>query len=90
MSHFAAKAAYRPVGLLLGAGAGLVPGLLFKQVWKLVEGEQDAPHATDEGRGWAEIVITAAIQGTIFAPVKATVDRAGAVAVHRVTGYWPG
>lgn len=90
MSHVAAKVAYRPVGLLLGVGAGLVSGLLFKQVWKLVEGEQDAPHATDQDRGWGEVVIAAAIQGAIFAAVKATVDRAGAVAVHRITGYWPG
>jgi hypothetical protein len=26
---------YRPVGLLLGAGAGLVAGLIFEQAWKL-------------------------------------------------------
>jgi len=83
------KVAYKPVGLLLGAGAGMLSGLVFKQVWKLVERDQDAPNATDEDRGWAEILAAAAIQGAIFALVKAAVDRAGAKGVQRLTGDWP-
>lgn len=34
MSGKAMKFAYQPVGLLLGAGAGAVSGLIFKQVRK--------------------------------------------------------
>ncbi|MBT2407609.1 MULTISPECIES: DUF4235 domain-containing protein [unclassified Streptomyces] len=85
----ASKLAYKPVGLALGAGAGMVAGSLFKQVWKLVGHEGDAPNATDEERRWGEILIAAAVQGAIFALVKAAVERSGAVAVRRLSGTWP-
>jgi len=85
----AVKIAYKPVGLLLGAGAGLISGLIFKQVWKVAGRDEDAPNATDEDRGWTEILVAAAIQGAIFAVVKAAVDRAGAAGVRKATGQWP-
>jgi hypothetical protein len=84
----AVKLAYKPVGLLLGAGAGVLSGMIFKQVWKLA-GHDDAPDATDQDRGWAEILLAAAVQGAIFAVVKAAVDRAGAAGVQKATGQWP-
>ena len=83
------KLAYKPVGILLGVAAGGIAGAVFKQVWKRVAGDDDAPNATDEDRGWGEIVAAAALQGAIFALVKAAVDRGGAVSVKRVTGRWP-
>ncbi|MDX3539621.1 DUF4235 domain-containing protein [Streptomyces sp. MB09-01] len=86
----ASKVAYRPVGLALGTVSGLIAGAAFKQVWKIVEGDGDTPSATDEDRSWKQILIAAAIQGAIFAVVKAAVDRSGAVATRRVTGAWPG
>jgi len=85
----ASKLAYKPVGMVLGMAAGAAAGLIFKQVWKLVEGDNDAPNATDEDRGWGEILLAAALQGAIFAIVKAAVDRAGATGVQKVTGEWP-
>lgn len=84
------KVAYRPAGLLLGIAAGAVASVIFKQVWKLASGDDDAPDATDENRGWGEVVVAAALQGAIFAVVKALVDRAGATGVRRMTGTWPG
>ncbi|HYN93623.1 MAG TPA: DUF4235 domain-containing protein [Pilimelia sp.] len=83
------KLAYRPVGLLLGIGAGAVAGMIFKQVWKVAAGDDDAPNATDEDRGWGEVLAAAALQGAIFAVVKAAVDRGGATGVRRLTGNWP-
>jgi hypothetical protein len=83
------KIAYKPVGILLGIGAGALAGLLFKQVWKMAGNDDDAPNATDEDRGWGEILAAAAIQGAIFAIVKAAVDRSGAVGVRKLTGRWP-
>jgi hypothetical protein len=80
---------YKPVGLALGALAGAAAGFAFKQVWQLVAGEEDAPDATDEERGWGEVLAAAALQGAIFAVVKAAVDRGGAAGVRRVTGRWP-
>ncbi len=89
MSNVMGKIAYKPVGLLMGAAAGAVSGLVFKQVWKRVSHDDDAPNATDEDRGWTEILLAAALQGAIFALVKAATDRAGATGVRRVTGRWP-
>ena len=90
MNSTAVKVAYKPVGLLLGAGAGVVSGLIFKQIWKVAGRDDDAPNATDEDRGWGEILTAAALQGAIFAVIKAAVDRAGATGVRKATGQWPG
>ncbi|MER7520686.1 DUF4235 domain-containing protein [Streptomyces sp. NPDC126499] len=86
----ASKVAYKPVGLAMGALSGLIAGTLFKQAWKLMDATGDAPDATDEDRTWKEVLIAAALQGAIFAAVKAAVDRAGATATRRMTGTWPG
>ena len=89
MSRKLQKIAYKPVGLLLGVGAGALAGFVFREVWKLAAGDDDAPSATDEDRGWGEILAAAALQGAIFAVVKAMVDRGGAAGVRKITGEWP-
>ncbi|MGG8410129.1 DUF4235 domain-containing protein [Streptomyces sp. 12297] len=83
------KIAYKPVGLVLGAAGGALASTAFKQVWKRLGHDDDAPNATDEGRSWREVLIAAALQGAVFATVKALIDRGGAVAAKRVTGTWP-
>jgi len=83
------KIAYKPVGILLGIAAGSLAGFAFKEVWKIATGDDDAPNATDEDRGWGEVLAAAAVQGAIFALVKAAVDRGGAVGVRKLTGTWP-
>lgn len=89
MSGGLGKVAYKPVGLVLGAAAGTLSGVVFKQIWRQVGSEEGAPSATDEERGWGEILAAAALQGAIFALVKAAIDRAGATGVRRMTGTWP-
>jgi len=84
------KIMYKPVGLIGGALAGVLAGVAFKQLWRAASGEKDAPRAIDEGSGWPEILIAAALQGAIFAVVKAAVDRGGAQSFRAVTGKWPG
>ncbi|MEU1214531.1 DUF4235 domain-containing protein [Streptomyces sp. NPDC005791] len=84
------KIAYKPVGLALGAASGMIAGAAFKQAWKAIEGEGDAPDALDQDRSWRQILLAAALQGAIFSVVKAAVDRSGAVATRRLTGTWPG
>ncbi|MER6222623.1 DUF4235 domain-containing protein [Streptomyces sp. 900105755] len=86
----ASKLVYKPVGLALGALSGMFAGVLFKQAWKMIGRDGDAPDATDEERGWGEVVTAAALQGAIFAGTKAIVDRAGAAAIRSLTGTWPG
>jgi predicted metal-dependent enzyme (double-stranded beta helix superfamily) len=85
-----AKIAYKPVGLALGAISGMLAGAAFKQTWKLLGHEDDAPDATDEHRTWREVLMAAVLQGAIFAFVKAAVDRSGAATTRRLTGTWPG
>ena len=84
------KLLFRPLRLLAGVLGGLVAGAVFKQVWKLARHEEEAPEATDAARGWGEILLAAAVQGAIFAVVKAVVDRSAAVSAQKLTGNWPG
>ncbi|RSS45415.1 DUF4235 domain-containing protein [Streptomyces sp. WAC07061] len=86
----ASKIAYKPVGLALGAVSGMAASLAFRQAWKVIGHEDDAPDATDENRTWQEVLFAAALQGAIFAVVRAAVDRAGAATTRRLTGTWPG
>jgi hypothetical protein len=84
------KLLYRPVSMLVSVVGGLLAGAIFKKAWQFAAGEEEAPKATDASRGWHEILIAAALQGAIFAVVKATVDRLTAAGTHSLTGTWPG
>jgi Protein of unknown function (DUF4235) len=86
----ATKILYRPLGLGFGVLGGIIAGALFKQVWKVVAGEDEEPEATDRDYGWAAVVGAAALQGALFGAVKAAVDRGGAEGFRRLTGSWPG
>ena len=63
---------------------------IFKRVWRVAAGEEEAPAATDVRRGWREVLTAAALQGAIFALVRAAVDRATAEGTRKLTGVWPG
>jgi predicted metal-dependent enzyme (double-stranded beta helix superfamily) len=84
------KLVYKPVGMLVSVLAGVLAGVIFKSVWKITAGQDDAPKAADARRGWREVLLAAALQGAIFAVVKAAVDRGAAEATRRLTGVWPG
>ena len=85
-----AKLAYKPIGLIGGILAGTLSGIIFKQVWKHVADEEDAPGALQSEYSMREVVLAAAIQGAIFAATKAAIERAGARGFSKVTGAWPG
>ena len=84
-----AKIVYKPTGLLVGALGGVLAGAIFKRAWRLVDRERDAPQATDEERGWGEVLAASAMHGIVFAVVRAALDRGGAVMVRKMTGVWP-
>jgi predicted metal-dependent enzyme (double-stranded beta helix superfamily) len=84
------KFLYKPFGIIFGVIGGLIGGAIFKQVWKLIADEEDAPDAKDSDYSWGEVLPAAAIQGAIFAFVKAAVDRGGARGFEKLTGVWPG
>jgi hypothetical protein len=90
MTTKTAKIVYRPVGLLSSIVGGLVAGMVFKQVWKRIEDEDDAPGALQSEYPWGKILLAAGIQGAIFSVVKASVERGGAIVFERWFGEWPG
>jgi hypothetical protein len=87
-----AKILYRPVGIVGSVVGGVVAGMVFKQVWKrAAPGDApDAPKALESEYSLREVLTAAALQGAIFAVVKAAIDRGGARAFQRWTGEWPG
>ena len=84
------KLMYKPFSITAGVLGGILAGVIFKQIWKLVAQEEDAPESDDVQRGWGEVLVAATVQGAIFALVKAAVDRGAAEATLKLTGIWPG
>jgi Protein of unknown function (DUF4235) len=84
------KLLYKPVGVLVSVLGGLLAGVIFKKIWKITAGEDQAPKATDAQRSWREVLIAAALEGATFALVKAAVDRGAAEGTRKLTGVWPG
>ncbi len=85
-----AKVTYRPVGLVAGLAAGAVAGAIVKEIWRRVADEDDAPGALQSEYPLRSVLLAAAIQGMVFAVVKAAFDRGGARAFERIFGEWPG
>jgi hypothetical protein len=84
------KLLYKPASMLASVTGGMLAGAIFKKVWKVAAGEKKAPEPTDAAKGWPEILIAAALQGAIFAVVKAAMDRLAAEGTRSLTGTWPG
>jgi hypothetical protein len=84
------KLLYKPVSMLVSVLGGVLAGAIFKSLWKMTAREDDAPTATDAHHSWREVLLAAALQGAIFAVVKAAVDRAAAEGTRKLTGVWPG
>ena len=85
-----ARILYKPIGLLVSVLGGIAAGAIFKRVWGLAASEHDPPKATDQRKGWGEVLVAATVQGAVFGGVKAAIDRAGATGFQSVTGAWPG
>jgi hypothetical protein len=85
-----AKLVYRPIGLFVSALGGILAGALFKQVWKRVSDKEDPPKPKNSEYGWRELLPAVALQGALYALVKAAMDRSGARAFEKITGTWPG
>jgi hypothetical protein len=80
---------YKPLSLGASVAGGVVAGALFKRVWKAVAGEDEAPRATSRDYSWGAVLAAAALQGAIFAVVKAAIDRGSAHGMRKLTGEWP-
>ncbi|MEN0138422.1 MAG: DUF4235 domain-containing protein [Rhodococcus sp. (in: high G+C Gram-positive bacteria)] len=80
----ASKALYKPLALAASVAGGLAASAVFGQVWKRLAGESEAPDPKDLSRSTREVLIAAAVQGTVFGLVKAAVDRAGAQSYQKL------
>jgi Protein of unknown function (DUF4235) len=78
------------LGLAVAVLAGTVASAVFKKLWQFTTGEEKAPQATDADRGWPEILPAGALNGAIFAVVKAAIDRRTAESAPNLAGSWPG
>jgi len=85
-----AKLAYRPVGMLASIAAGSIASALFRLLWRKIAHEDEAPQALQSDNALGKIVLAAALEGAIFAVVRALIDRVGARGFQKVTGTWPG
>lgn len=86
-----AKILYKPVGIVSGMVAGAIAGQIFQQVWgRTTVGSDDPPKPLESEYPLKEVVVAAAVQGAIYAVVKAVVTRGGARLFERSTGEWPG
>ncbi|WP_433336554.1 DUF4235 domain-containing protein [Spirillospora sp. CA-294931] len=83
-------AIYKLLSLAFSVLGGVLAGAVFKQIWKRVAGQDDAPDADDRDYTWGQVLVAAAAQGAIFGLVKAATQRAGAHGVRKATGRWPG
>lgn len=84
------KLMYKPITLGASVLGGLLAAAVFKKVWQLAAGEDEAPKPTDAGRGWVEVLVAAALQGAVASMVRAAVDRGTAAGTRKLTGTWPG
>jgi hypothetical protein len=85
-----AKLAYRPVGMLASIAAGSIASAVFRLLWRKIAHEDEAPQALQSENTLGKIVLAAALEGAIFAVVRALIDRGGARGFQKVTGTWPG
>ena len=79
------KLLLKPVTMMSGVAAGLIAGIVVKRIWHATTGADATPDSTDPEHSWPEVVAAAALQGAVFAMVKALFDRAGAAAVGRLS-----
>jgi Protein of unknown function (DUF4235) len=80
----------RAMSTAISVLGGMVAAAIFRRIWRVATREDEAPSATDERRSWPEILIAAALEGAIFAVIRAVLDRGTATAARELTGSWPG
>jgi Protein of unknown function (DUF4235) len=84
------KALYKPLGFLVSVLGGVLANAVFDRVWRAVSDEPEVPSARSARHTTRQVLLAAALQGAVFATVKAAVDRAGARGYKHVTGTDPG
>lgn len=80
---------YKLLSMAIGLLGGVVAGAVYKQLWKWISGEEEAPDPTDPDHTWREVFPAAVLRGAVVGGVRAAIERGGAQGVRRLTGHWP-
>jgi hypothetical protein len=84
------KLLYKPLGFLVSALAGVLASALFNKASAKMSGDKHVPEASSARNSTPKILLTAALQGAVFAAAKAAADRASAKGYRKLTGVDPG
>ena len=84
------KIAYKPVGVGGSFLAASAAGAVVRQIWRRVAHEDEAPGPLEAETSLKKVLLAAAIQGVVFAVVRALIERGGARFFEKLTGEWPG
>jgi hypothetical protein len=83
------KLIYKPFGIVLGIGAGLLSKKLFEAIWGIFD-KEEPPKPTTLQTTWPKVLGAAVVEGVTFKVTRAAVDRVGAKGFAKMTGAWPG
>lgn len=80
---------YKPWSIAFGVVGGLIASRLFTALWTALA-HQEKPEPLAKQASWKAILPAAALEGAIYAGVKAAAQRGSAQAFEHRTGVWPG
>ncbi|MGQ0624912.1 MAG: DUF4235 domain-containing protein [Sporichthyaceae bacterium] len=81
---------YKPLALILGVISGMLAGKIVDVAWQRIGDDAAPPDPEQRDTTWKMVLLGAALQGAVYASVKAAVKRGGATGVQKATGTWPG
>ena len=79
---------YKPWSILFGVLGGVLARKLFTKLWSLVD-DKEPPSPTQRNTSWRTVIPAAALEGAVFAGVKAAAKRGSAKSFEHTTGIWP-
>ena len=85
-----AKLLYKPFDIVLGLIAASIAGRIFAAIWGRVDAEHEAPGPLTENASARRVIAARGVEAATAAMTVAALDRAGARAFRRYTGFWPG
>ncbi|HEY4004629.1 MAG TPA: DUF4235 domain-containing protein [Pseudonocardia sp.] len=80
------KLLFKPLNFLVSALGGLLAGMVFTRLWRLLTGQDEAPDADSTQHRTSEVLFAAILQGAVIGGVRAAVDRAGARGIRSLSG----
>jgi Protein of unknown function (DUF4235) len=83
------KILFAPLSIIAGIVAGMLSRRAFDFAWGHVDNEEP-PAPSHHRTSWGKVLGAAALQGIVYAVVRALTDRAARTAFFRFTGVWPG